>query len=175
MRVLGLTLMNLVFLFYFIFYLIFCLTGDLALSSLIRHLRFYDSVAALTATYPASRPKLILAIPPSMSHGPSRTLFTQLAENLNALIVLTSRGTPNTLGSELFEMWNGRQERGKKAGEGEVGTPIGSDQKMDIEVGCFSLGFEKRLTLLRVALHLVGSGALTDCVGDFDFPFVLSS
>jgi hypothetical protein len=117
------------------------------------HLRFYDSVAALTATYPASRPKLILAIPPSMSHGPSRTLFTQLASNLNTLIVLTSRGEPNTLSSELFELWNQRQERGKKAGEGEVGVPLGADQKFEVEVG----------HLLFACVKIIPNGRLLKC------------
>ncbi|CED83949.1 mRNA cleavage and polyadenylation factor II complex, subunit CFT2 (CPSF subunit) [Phaffia rhodozyma] len=99
-----------------------------------RHLRFYDSVAALTATYPASRPKLILAIPPSMSHGPSRALFTQLASNLNTLVVLTSRSEPGTLSYDLFEKWNERQAPGRKAGEGEAGVPLGLDETLEITV-----------------------------------------
>lgn len=98
------------------------------------HLRFYDSVEALTATYPASRPKLVLAIPPSMSHGPSRSLFTQYADNTRTLVVLTSRGVPGTLGGDLFEMWNSRQERGRKAGEGAAGKPIEVREKMDLQV-----------------------------------------
>lgn len=98
------------------------------------HLRFYDSVEALTATYPASRPKLVLAIPPSMSHGPSRSLFTQYATSPQTLVVLTSRGVPGTLGGDMFEKWNERQERGGKAGEGGVGKPVEMTEKLEIQV-----------------------------------------
>lgn len=106
----------------------------LNLCSFNRHLRFYDSVAALTATYPASRPKLILAVPPSMSHGPSRTLFTQLASNDHTCIVLTERGLPGTLGHDLFQLWNKRQADGKKAGDGGPGDPIPMNEEFDIKV-----------------------------------------
>jgi cleavage and polyadenylation specificity factor subunit 2 len=101
--------------------------------ALNRHLRFYDSVAALTATYPASRPKLILAIPPSLSHGPSRTLFTQLASNDHTLVVLTERGKPGTLSHDLFQAWNARQSTGQKAGEGSAGRPLEMNDRFQIK------------------------------------------
>lgn len=107
---------------------------DSLISCTFRHLKFYDSLSALTATYPSSRPKLILAIPPSMSHGPSRTLFTSLASNSHTLVVLTQRGEPGTLAADLFERWNVRQERGKKAGEGEVGRPLEMDEHFEVDV-----------------------------------------
>lgn len=99
-----------------------------------RHLRFFDSVEALTSTLPTSQPKLILAIPPSMSHGPSRRLFTQLASNPNTLVLLTSRGLQGTLSQELFEIWNSKQERGSKAGEGQIGRPVELKDQMEIKV-----------------------------------------
>lgn len=110
-----------------------------------RHLRFYDSVAALTATYPASRPKLILAIPPSLSHGPSRSLFTQLASNDHTLVVLTERGKPGTLSHELFQAWNARQSTGQKAGEGSAGRPLEMNDKFQIKVCSLELKRHQRV------------------------------
>lgn len=69
-----------------------------------------------------------------MSHGPSRSLFTQLASNDHTLIVLTERGQPGTLSHDLFQAWNSRQADGCKAGEGSAGRPLEMNDKFEVKV-----------------------------------------
>lgn len=84
--------------------------------------------------YPLSRPKMVLAIPPSMSHGPSRWLFTAMAGMEGNVILLTSQGEDGTLSRQLFEDWQLSQAEDKRYGSGSIGTISKIDQHLSLEV-----------------------------------------
>lgn len=99
-----------------------------------RHVQFFASPTDLLQAYPSNRPKLVLAIPPSMSHGPSRWLFTAMAGVEGNVVLLTSRGEDNTLASDLFERWQSSQESSAKWGMGNIGKLEKVDAQLTIEV-----------------------------------------
>ena len=99
-----------------------------------RHVKFFATPTDLMQAYPLSRPKLVLAIPPSMSHGPSRWLFTAMAGMEGNVILLTSRGEEGTLARSLFEDWQSFQEEDRIYGAGRVGAIGKIDQQIDVEV-----------------------------------------
>ncbi|KAL7423212.1 hypothetical protein Q5752_002512 [Cryptotrichosporon argae] len=70
-----------------------------------RHVRFFDTPAALLQAHGLGQPKVVLAVPPSLSHGPSRWLFTAMAGQAGNAIVLTTRGEDGTLGRTLYDAW----------------------------------------------------------------------
>jgi cleavage and polyadenylation specificity factor subunit 2 len=72
--------------------------------------------------FPDNGPKLVLAVPLSMSYGPSRRLFTKMAAEESATIVLTGRSEDQTLTNEIFRMWNELQGSSDKYGAGGVGS-----------------------------------------------------
>lgn len=57
-----------------------------------------------------------------MSYGPSRRLFTKMAAEESATIVLTGRSEDQTLTNEMFRMWNEMQGAADKYGAGGVGS-----------------------------------------------------
>lgn len=95
-----------------------------------RHLEFFSSPFALLQTYPSfptssnptPKPKLILAVPGSLSHGPSRELFAEFAKVSGNLVVLTSMGETGSLSRSLFERW--ASATGIRNTTPNVGTPI---------------------------------------------------
>ncbi|GHJ86659.1 hypothetical protein NliqN6_3061 [Naganishia liquefaciens] len=88
-----------------------------------RHLKFYPTHDAFLRAFPENSPKLVLAVPLSMSYGPSRRLFTKMAVEESATIVLTGRSEDHTLSNEMFRMWNRMQTPPDQYGAGGVGTP----------------------------------------------------
>ena len=68
--------------------------------------------------------KLILAVPATLSHGPSRALFSDFAAVAGNVVLLTSRGEPRTLTRILFDRWNDAQSPDKRWGQGKIGTMI---------------------------------------------------
>lgn len=75
-----------------------------------RHVRFFASPAELLQAFPLSKPKVVLAIPPNMSHGPSRWLFTAMASAEGNVILLTGKGDDGTLTRELYDGAKGTLE-----------------------------------------------------------------
>ncbi|KAH9811778.1 beta-lactamase-like protein [Melampsora americana] len=69
--------------------------GGIALR--LRNLRFFNSIEALERETPALQPKLILAVPLTMSYGFSRRLFTKHVGKPGNLVVLTSMGEKDSL------------------------------------------------------------------------------
>jgi cleavage and polyadenylation specificity factor subunit 2 len=62
-----------------------------------------------------------MAIPPSLSHGPSRFLFSSLASTDGNVILLTSRGEDHTLARDLYDRWESQQDEGARWGRGRIG------------------------------------------------------
>ena len=96
-------------------------------------------------TYSSKDPKLILAVPASLSHGPSRLLFADFAAVPDNVILLTSTGEPGTLGRTMFEKWNDSQRLEDKWDMGKIGSNIMLDGVLSLQVSaclycpCFSL------------------------------------
>lgn len=89
----------------------------------------------LLETYSSKDPKLILAVPASFSHGPSRSLFADFAAVPDNVILLTSRGEEGTLGRILFERWNRSQRTEDKWDKGKLGSSVMLDGSFDLRVG----------------------------------------
>ncbi|TFY83336.1 hypothetical protein EWM64_g677 [Hericium alpestre] len=80
-----------------------------ALSLRFRHLEFFTSPQQLTETYSSKDPKLILAVPASLSYGPSRVLFSDFAAVPDNVILLTSKGEEGTLAAQYESAPSGRE------------------------------------------------------------------
>lgn len=104
-----------------------------------RHLRIFSSLAALDEAFPPSQPKLILAVPPSLSHGPSRTLLARFAQSPEDVVVLTQRGEAGSLARWLWERWEERQSPGARWGQGKVGAVVQPGDEFQIEVSSIAL------------------------------------
>ncbi|TYJ58918.1 hypothetical protein B9479_000351 [Cryptococcus floricola] len=99
-----------------------------------RHLQFFASPADLLAAFPLSQPKLVLAVPPNMSHGPSRFLFTEMANAEGNVVLLTGRGEEGTLGRDLFGKWEEKQGEGEQWGQGKIGKLATLDGTLQVEI-----------------------------------------
>jgi Cft2 family RNA processing exonuclease len=99
-----------------------------------RHLEFFPSPQALLQTYSSKSPKLILAVPASLSHGPSRHLFTEFAAVPDNVVLLTGRGEEGTLGRILFNKWNYVQRGDDKWDKGKIGRNIMLDGMLKLKV-----------------------------------------
>ncbi|KAG6812985.1 hypothetical protein H0H92_014916 [Tricholoma furcatifolium] len=92
-----------------------------------KHLEFFPNPQALLQTYSSKDPKLILAVPASLSHGPSRNLFADFAAVPDNVVLLTGRSEEGTLGRDLFEKWNDSQRVDDKWDKGRIGSNIMMD------------------------------------------------
>lgn len=118
-------------------------------TDVFRHVQFFATPVELMQAYPLNRPKMVLAIPPSMSHGPSRWLFTAMAGMEGNVILLTSQGEDGTLSRELFEDWQLSQSEDKRYGSGKIGTKSKIDQQLAIAVCCIAHSHRLRVTRQR--------------------------
>ncbi|EGO02177.1 hypothetical protein SERLA73DRAFT_86401 [Serpula lacrymans var. lacrymans S7.3] len=99
-----------------------------------KHLEFFPNPQALLQTYSSKDPKLILAVPASLSHGPSRLLFSDFAVVPDNVVLLTSRGEEGTLGRILFDKWNDSQRADDKWDKGKIGSNIMMDGTMKLKI-----------------------------------------
>jgi cleavage and polyadenylation specificity factor subunit 2 len=99
-----------------------------------RHLEFFPNPQALLHTYSSKDPKLILAVPASLSHGPSRALFTDFASVPGNVVLLTQRGAEGTLGRVLFNKWNDAQRAEDKWDKGKIGSNVMMDGFITLKV-----------------------------------------
>ncbi|PCH41479.1 cleavage and polyadenylation specificity factor subunit [Wolfiporia cocos MD-104 SS10] len=99
-----------------------------------RHLEFFPNPQALLHTYSSKEPKLILAVPASLSHGPSRLLFSQFAETPDNVVLLTGRGEEGTLGRLLFDRWNDSQREDTKWDRGKIGNNVMMDGALHLKM-----------------------------------------
>jgi cleavage and polyadenylation specificity factor subunit 2 len=79
-------------------------------------------------------PKLVLAIPPSMSYGPSRWLFTSMASDGGNVIILTSTGEDGTFARSLYDQWQKDQQESAKWGGGKIGHVVDLQGDIELEV-----------------------------------------
>ena len=100
-----------------------------------RHLEFFPNPQVLLQTYSSKDPKLILAVPASFSHGPSRLLFADFATVPDNVILLTARGEEGTFGRMLFERWNNSQRAEDKWDKGKLGSSVMLDGSLELRVG----------------------------------------
>ncbi|EIM88077.1 uncharacterized protein STEHIDRAFT_94995 [Stereum hirsutum FP-91666 SS1] len=99
-----------------------------------KHLEFFLNPQALQQTYSSKDPKLILAVPASLSHGPSRSLFADFASIPDNVVLLTSRGEEGTLSRVLFDRWNNAQRAEDKWDKGKIGSNVMMDGSLSIEL-----------------------------------------
>ncbi|TFK22351.1 hypothetical protein FA15DRAFT_671650 [Coprinopsis marcescibilis] len=92
-----------------------------------KHLEFFPNPQALLERHSSKDPKLIIAIPASLSHGPSRQLFADFATVPDNVVLLTSRGAEGTLGRALFNKWNDSQRADDKWDKGKIGRNVMMD------------------------------------------------
>ncbi|KAH9985192.1 beta-lactamase-like protein [Russula compacta] len=99
-----------------------------------KHLEFFPNPQVLLETYSSKDPKLILAVPASFSHGPSRLLFADFAAVPDNVILLTGRGEEGTLGRILFERWNKSQRAEEKWDKGKLGNNVMLDGSLELRL-----------------------------------------
>ena len=99
-----------------------------------RFVEFFGSPSDLLHEIPSKTPKLVLAVPASLSHGPSRALFADFAAVQGNVIVLTGRSEQGTLSHFLMERWEAAQEDTERWQDGKLGEPIPLDRPIQVEV-----------------------------------------
>jgi cleavage and polyadenylation specificity factor subunit 2 len=112
-----------------------------------RHLEFFPNPQALLQTYSSKDPKLILAVPASLSHGPSRHLFQDFAAVPDNVVLLTSRGEERTLARALFVKWDDSQRPEDKWDKGKIGRNVMMD-------GSIKLRMNRKVPLSGIELEL---------------------
>ncbi|KAH9482749.1 Cleavage factor two protein 2 [Psilocybe cubensis] len=112
-----------------------------------KHLEFFPNPQALLQTYSSKDPKLIIAIPASLSHGPSRHLFSDFAAVPDNVVLLTGRSEEGTLGRALFEKWNDSQRPEDKWDKGKIGRNVMMD-------GSIKLKMRRKVPLTGVELEI---------------------
>lgn len=85
-------------------------------------------------TYATAHPKLILAVPASLSHGASRSIFAQFAAIPDNVVLLTSCGEKGTLARQLFDRWDSSQRGDDRWDNGRIGRNIMLDGSLVLEM-----------------------------------------
>ncbi|KAH9938343.1 cleavage and polyadenylation specificity factor subunit [Fomitopsis serialis] len=98
------------------------------------HLEFFPTPQSLMQTYSSKDPKLILAVPASLSHGPSRAVFSEFAETPDNVVLLTGRSEEGTLGRVLFDKWDDSQRDDAKWDRGKIGNNVMMDGVLHLEM-----------------------------------------
>lgn len=104
-----------------------------ALALRFKFLEFFPNPQALLQRHSSKDPKLILAVPASLSHGPSRHLFADFAAVPDNVVLLTNRGAEGTLSRSLFDYWNEAQ-RGDTWDKGKIGRNVMMDGSIKLKV-----------------------------------------
>lgn len=104
-----------------------------ALALRFKYLEFFPTPQALLQRHSSKDPKLILAVPASLSHGPSRHLFADFAAVPDNVVLLTQRGAEGTLSRSLFDYWNEAQ-RGDTWDKGKIGRNVMMDGSIKLRV-----------------------------------------
>ncbi|KAF8917844.1 beta-lactamase-like protein [Mucidula mucida] len=99
-----------------------------------KHLEFFPNPQSLIQKYSSKDPKLILAVPASLSHGPSRHLFCDFAAVPDNVVLLTGRGEEGSLGRVLFDKWNDAQRPEDKWDQGKIGRNVMMDGVMTLKM-----------------------------------------
>ncbi|SPO23611.1 related to CFT2 - subunit of the mRNA cleavage and polyadenlylation factor [Ustilago trichophora] len=89
-----------------------------------KYVKVFSSLQAMDEAIPQDQAKVVLAVPPSMTHGPSRRLLARFAANPNDLVILISRGEPNSLCRQLWDAWSHHQSKGFSWSHGKLGQAV---------------------------------------------------
>ncbi|KAJ8086856.1 hypothetical protein PM082_005681 [Marasmius tenuissimus] len=100
----------------------------------LRFRQFFPNPQALVQKYSSKDPKLILAVPASLSYGPSRQLFCDFAAIPDNVVLLTGRSDEGTLGRKLFDMWNESQRAETKWDNGKIGSNVMMDEPLKLQM-----------------------------------------
>ncbi len=79
----------------------------------------------------------------SMSHGPSRVIFSEFACIPDNVVLLTSRCEEGSLGRDLFDCWNGQQRDDDKWEKGKLGRNVMLDEVRTLTVRTFRNQFNR--------------------------------
>lgn len=79
-----------------------------------------------------------MAVPATLSHGPSRIIFSEFACVPDNVLLLTSPGEEGTLGRFLFDIWNDEQREDDKWNKGKLGRNVMLDRTLALKVCCNS-------------------------------------
>lgn len=99
-----------------------------------RYLEFFLNPQSLMHTYSSKEPKIILAVPASLSHGPCRSLFADFAAVPDNVVLLTGRGEEGTLARLLFDRWNNSQRDTDKWDKGKIGSNVMMDGVLQLKM-----------------------------------------
>lgn len=102
-----------------------------------RFVEFFTNPDQVVDKFSSRDPKLILAIPASLSHGASRSLFASFATVPGNVVVLTGRAEQGTLTRFLMDRWEAGQEDSQRWQDGKLGEPIALDRPIKLEVCYF--------------------------------------
>ncbi|KAF6762080.1 cleavage and polyadenylation specificity factor subunit [Ephemerocybe angulata] len=105
-----------------------------ALALRFKHLEFFPNPQALLQRHSSKDPKLILAVPASLSHGPSRHLFADFAAVPDNVVLLTQRGPEGTLSRSLFDHWNEAQRGDTTWDKGKIGRNVMLDGSIKLKM-----------------------------------------
>ncbi|WFD29973.1 hypothetical protein MSPP1_000987 [Malassezia sp. CBS 17886] len=98
------------------------------------YLRHFASVEALHQALAPSQVKVVIATPPSLTHGHARALLPEFLSDPDSLVILTSRGAPGSIVRTLWERWNAQQARASGWRDGAVGTPASVGGSLSYEL-----------------------------------------
>lgn len=99
-----------------------------------QYLRIFSTIAAMDEAVGPSDAKVVLAWPPSLTHGPARKLFARMAGNEKDVVILTQHGQSGSLGRELYDRWESTQESSAKWGKGKVGKATQIFEEMPVQL-----------------------------------------
>ncbi|KAG8817808.1 hypothetical protein FRC19_011135 [Serendipita sp. 401] len=105
-----------------------------ALALRFKFIEIFSTPDQLINKFSSREPKLILAVPASLSHGSSRSLFAEFAGVEGNVVVLTERTQQGTLNRYLMDRWEAAQEETEKWQDGKIGEPVSIDRPIDIEL-----------------------------------------
>lgn len=105
-----------------------------ALALRFKFVEFFSNPDEMINIFSSREPKLILSVPASLSHGPSRSLFADFAVNEGNMVVLTQRTGMGTLNRFLLDRWEAGQEDSQRWQDGHIGVPVSLDRPIDMEL-----------------------------------------
>ncbi|WFD40256.1 uncharacterized protein MJAP1_003242 [Malassezia japonica] len=97
-------------------------------------LRYFSTVEEMHSAVTPSQPKVVLATPASLTHGPARQLLSHFLSDPDSLVLLMSRGEPGSVLRTLWERWNGFQADADAWRRGKVGVPASIGGQVSYEL-----------------------------------------
>ncbi|PWN48381.1 hypothetical protein IE53DRAFT_389433 [Violaceomyces palustris] len=99
-----------------------------------KYLKIFSTIAQMDEAIGTTQAKVVLAVPPSMTHGPSRRLFARFAQNPNDVVIMIQRGQPGSIARWLWDRWQSKQASGVLWKAGKVGSAVAIGEKLKFEL-----------------------------------------